>query len=65
MIATKLSPRNMSKLAGFCASMVAITLPMSPSARMTNSGVTSSAKIISVACTVSVQLTARKPPMNT
>ncbi len=32
---------------------------------MTNNGVISSAKIISVACTVSVQLTARKPPMNT
>jgi len=65
MMATKDSPRNMSKLAGFCASMVAITVPMSPRARMTNNGVISSAKIISVACTVSVQLTARKPPMNT
>ncbi len=55
----------MSKFDGSWAAMVSMAVPMSPKARMTNTGVINSAKIISVACTVSVQLTARKPPMNT
>ncbi len=35
-----------------------------PTASNTNTGVRIKAKIINVACTVSVQETAKKPPMN-
>ncbi|MNL89625.1 hypothetical protein D3C87_2200700 [compost metagenome] len=53
----------MSMLAGLFASITSIEVSMPPTARITNTGVRISAKIIRVACTVSVQLTARKPPI--
>ena len=45
------------------AAMAACICAVPPSDRYTMTGVRISAKSISVACTVSVQLTARKPPM--
>ncbi len=53
---------NMSRLLAFCAATCTMAVSMPPTAMMTNTGVRMRAKIIRVACTVSVQLTARKPP---
>ena len=50
-------------LAAAAAAMAADTWSAPPTAKYTITGVRISAKIISVACTVSVQLTARKPPI--
>ncbi|MNE86558.1 hypothetical protein D3C80_1836720 [compost metagenome] len=58
----KVAPLNMSKFAGFCASMARKVVSTPPVEISTMIGVRISAKIISEACTVSVQLTARKPP---
>ncbi|MNR68382.1 hypothetical protein D3C85_1929000 [compost metagenome] len=53
---------SMSKLVASCSSMAAKVVSAPPVAISTTTGVRIRAKIISVACTVSVQLTARKPP---
>ncbi|MNT28633.1 hypothetical protein D3C72_1643330 [compost metagenome] len=58
----KVVPLSMSKLAGLTASMAAKVVSKPPVEISTITGVRISAKIISEACTVSVQLTARKPP---
>ncbi|MNC33969.1 hypothetical protein D3C75_823810 [compost metagenome] len=50
-------------MAGFLAAITSIELSMPPTAKMTMTGVRISAKIIRLACTVSVQLTARNPPI--
>ena len=55
-------PLNQSSLAGSSCSIATRLSPRPPVLMTTMSGVRISAKIISVACTVSVQLTARKPP---
>ncbi|MNN51366.1 hypothetical protein D3C81_1659970 [compost metagenome] len=52
----------MSRLAASFSSMAAKVGSTPPVANSTMIGVRISAKIISEACTVSVQLTARKPP---
>ena len=59
---TTLAPRSQSTLAGLACSITARLAAGPPVAITTTIGVSTSAKIISVACTVSVQLTARKPP---
>ncbi len=58
----KEAPLSMSKLAASFSSMAAKVGSTPPVANSTMIGVRISAKIISEACTVSVQLTARKPP---
>ena len=54
---------SMSKLVASFSSMAAKVLSMPPVATSTITGARIRAKIIKVACTVSVQLTARKPPI--
>ena len=51
-----------SKLAGLACSIRIKLVSTPPTEIMTTIGVSIKAKIIKVACTVSVQLTARKPP---
>ncbi|MOA01960.1 hypothetical protein D3C78_1213900 [compost metagenome] len=62
MMPMKVVPLSMLKLSGFCASIARNVVSTPPVASSTMIGVSNRAKIISVACTVSVQLTARKPP---
>ena len=62
MMPTTLAPLKKSRLAGFTCSTSARLSAGPPVPRITNTGVRISAKIIRLACTVSVQLTARKPP---
>ncbi|MNC80080.1 hypothetical protein D3C75_1327490 [compost metagenome] len=62
MMPMKVVPLSMSKLPASWASMARKVVSMPPVASMTTIGVRIKAKIISVAWTVSVQLTARKPP---
>ncbi|MNG23711.1 hypothetical protein D3C84_1083480 [compost metagenome] len=54
---------SMSKLVASCISMAANVMSAPPVAIITAIGVKIRAKIISEACTVSVQLTARNPPI--
>ncbi|MNN18791.1 hypothetical protein D3C76_1754000 [compost metagenome] len=58
----KVVPLSMSKLPASFSSMAAKVVSKPPVAISTITGVRIRAKIISVAWTVSVQLTARKPP---
>ena len=52
----------MSRLVALLAATSIMALSTPPTAMMTKTGVRIRAKSIRVACTVSVQLTARKPP---
>ncbi|MNP76681.1 hypothetical protein D3C76_1739700 [compost metagenome] len=63
MMPMKVVPLSMSKLLGSCASMARKVVSTPPVASNTITGVRINAKIIRVACTVSVQLTARNPPI--